>query len=363
MCKVHNTIGSLMTIKAHLREHNIDDFKSIKELINFQKNYSILRQEIISHHSLLIQSEKENLSKEIQHLNDFIGIKKSEVEQALETELDQLDEQLAKLVATHTNVFRAFLGYRKKRGLQKKIKDIRLNFSWEIEHSVQDLIYLLNKKINRYQYIISQFDGAVNESGRVQLAELQRKKSIIDQVNTSIYGAFGERMVVKELENLPDDYILINNFHSLFHPQIYYREGNEDIRSVQIDHLLISPGGIFLIETKNWTEQSINNASLRSPIQQVKRANFALFKLFAADVAYVNMKLHRHHWGNRKIPIKNVVVLTKGKPSEEFEYVKVLTLKELVGYVKYFKPSFSKEEVEVIASFLLKLNGQINVVR
>jgi hypothetical protein len=84
--------------------------------------------------------------------------------------------------------------------------------------------------------------------------------------------------------------------------------------------------------------------------------------LLAVDVLNVNLVLHRHHWGSRKVPIKNVVVLTKGKPAEEFQYVKVLTLAELVGYVKYFKPSFSKEETELIAKYLLDLNGQINGV-
>lgn len=87
-----------MTIKAHLRANNINEFKSIKELMNFQKSYSILRQEIISHHSVLIEQERENLRKEIAQLNEIITRQRSEVEQALQFELDQLNEQLARLV-------------------------------------------------------------------------------------------------------------------------------------------------------------------------------------------------------------------------------------------------------------------------
>jgi hypothetical protein len=362
MCKVHNSIGSLATIKAHLRGHNVNEFKSVNELIKFQKNYSTIQQEIISHHSILIEQERDNLSKEIAQLNDFITRKKTEVEQQLQLELDQLNEQLDQLVSTHSNFFKAFFRYRKKAGIQKKIRKSRLNFSSKVEYSIQDLTHSLNQKNDRYQYIISRFDDAVKESSLFQIRELQRKKRIVDEVNTSIYGAFGERMVVRELENLPDDYILINNFVSLFDPPIYYREGDEYISSVQIDHLLLSPAGIFLIETKNWSGESINNPGLRSPVQQVKRANFALFKLFAEDISDVNLKLHQHHWGRKKVPIKNVVVLTKEKPSEEFQYVKVLTLKELPGYIKYFKPSFSREELQMMANYLLKLNGQINVV-
>jgi hypothetical protein len=188
---------------------------------------------------------------------------------------------------------------------------------------------------------------------------LARKKKIVDQANSSIYGALGEQKVVKELENLPDDYILINNFRCLFDPPIYYSHGQENITSVQIDHLLLSPAGIFLIETKNWSEQSINNLLFRSPIEQVRRANFVLFKLLAEDNNRSNSILPQHHWGSRKIPIRNIVVLINQKPNQEFQHVKVLTLKELVSYVKYFKPLFSTGEVHMIANYLLRTNGQI----
>jgi hypothetical protein len=360
MCKVYNSLGSLVAIKAHLRSHNVNDFKSVNELVNFQKNYPALRQQIISNHLILIEQERDHLSEEIAQLTSSITTRKSEAEQKLQSELNELGEQLERLISTRSSVFKVLMGYAKKVRLKKRVRALRFNA--EIEHSANDLTSMLTRKTNRYQFIISRFNDAVNESSLFQLRELERKKNIVDEVNTSIYGAFGERMVVKELENLSDDYILINNFTCLFDPPIYYGEERDVISSVQIDHLLVSTAGIFLIETKNWSDQSLNNPSLRSPVKQVKRANFALFKLLADDILNVNLTLHRHHWGSRKVPIKNVVVLTKGRPTEEFQYVKVLTLTELVGYVKYFKPGFSKDETELIAKYLLELNGQITAI-
>jgi hypothetical protein len=64
------------------------------------------------------------------------------------------------------------------------------------------------------------------------------------------------------------------------------------------------------------------------------------------------LNLNQHHWGNRKIPIRNLIVLTKVKPKEEFQYVKILTLHELIGYIKYFEPTFSSSETEEIAKYL-----------
>jgi hypothetical protein len=44
------------------------------------------------------------------------------------------------------------------------------------------------------------------------------------------------------------------------------------------------------------------------------------------------------------------------KPKEEFQFVKIVTLKELLGYVNYFKPMFSSSETQRIADFLLRIN-------
>src|SRR5690606_27794575 len=107
-------------------------------------------------------------------------------------------------------------------------------------------------KNNRYQYIDSHLMDAVYESSFDLLNELERKKKAIDEINTSIYGALGEQKVVKELENLPDGYFLINDFSYIFPSPVYNRQENDHIKSIQIDHILIAPSGVFLIETKNW---------------------------------------------------------------------------------------------------------------
>ncbi len=67
--------------------------------------------------------------------------------------------------------------------------------------------------------------------------------------------------------------------------------------------------------------------------------------------------LKQHHWGDRKIPIRNLIALTNSRPNEEFQHVKVLTVNELLGYVRYFKPMFTSVETQAIASYLLNLKG------
>jgi hypothetical protein len=64
------------------------------------------------------------------------------------------------------------------------------------------------------------------------------------------------------------------------------------------------------------------------------------------------------HWADKKIPIKNLIVLNNTKPKEEFQYVKILILDELLGYIKYFKPIFSSIETQRITDYILQINEQ-----
>jgi hypothetical protein len=203
----------------------------------------------------------------------------------------------------------------------------------------------------------------VNQSSSSQLELLRQKKIVIDEIKNSIYGAIGEQKVANMLENLPDEYILINDFICSFQPPLYQRKENDYIKSIQIDHLLVSPSGIFIIETKNWSKQSLNNLNLRSPVQQVERTNFALFKILTDEITKSNLNLINHHWGDRKIPIRNIIIFINNKPFEQFQYVKILSLTELLPYIKYFAPTFNLNETQMIADFLYNISNKRNQSR
>lgn len=364
MCKIHNSVGCLTAIKTHLKQHNINDFNSLNEVVNFQKDFSTLRQQIISNHEQLIEDEKITLDTEILQLDYTIKREKTYFESFFHSEVEKLKQKLNSLsTSTDLNLIQRCINYAKQWFCKRKVQNLELNLNSKVEEAIRKLVEEYQKKTNRYQYITSHYGEAVKESCLNQINVLEHKKKIVDEVKTLIYGALGEHKVVKELENLSDENILINDFSLLFHPAIYNRQENDYIKSIQIDHLLITSSGIFLIETKNWSEKSMRNLDLRSPVRQVKRTNFALFKLLAGGLTNDRIKLNQHHWGNRKIPVRNLIVLTNSKPFEEFQYVKVLTVNELLGYVRYFKPIFTSTETEAISNYFLNLNMQKHIIQ
>src|SRR5690606_29084323 len=105
----------------------------------------------------------------------------------------------------------------------------------------------------------------------------------------------------------------------------------------------------------NWSEKSMESLNLRSPVEQIKRTSFALFYLLNNANSDYKLRLESHHWGDKKISIKNLIVLTNTRPKEEFQYVKVLTINELINYVNYFKSIYSTSETRQITEKLLWL--------
>lgn len=364
MCRTYNMIGSLRAIKSHLKKNNIHDFKSLKDVIDFQSSYTTYRQQLISNHENLIEQEKNTLKIDLQLLDTVIETQRQQTEQRLRDEIERLKQQLN--ISTNDapkNLYQKLIRYLRQRDCKKQIKLKENNFDMEVKKSINELVDIHQIKNYRYQFITSQFSDAVRQSSRQTLSELERKKAVIDGLNSFIYGALGEQKVVKTLEALSDEYFLINDFAVSFLPAIYNRQEDDYIKSVQIDHLLVAPSGIFLIETKNWSEKSFENLILRSPVQQVKRTSFVLFKLLNNEITNFHLRLDNHHWGDKKISIKNLIVLTNTKPKEEFQYVKVLTLNELISYINYFKPLFSSIETQRIADFLIKVNDQKTILR
>lgn len=362
MCRVYNTIGSLNAIQYQLVKNNLDEFDTLEELIAFQKDYYFTEQQLIQDHALLVQQEKLNLGKEIEDLNERISNCERNLQEQQDQRIHHLNLQLENLPVAQAGVLPIINDYYRNTAIWLKIWATPSLFSLRTMLTTRQPKKLLLEKSKRFNYICSNFQNAVDHSSASQLQKLQAKKKLVLDLNNTIYGALGEQKVVDTLESLPDDYILINDFSCNFEPPLYNRNENDHIKSIQIDHLLVSPAGIFLIETKNWSKRSIDNLNMRSPVQQVNRTNYALYKILESAVNKSKWKLTRDNWGKRKIPIKNLIVFINNKPKEEFQFVKILALNELVKHIKYFTPSFNAQETQLIAGHLIKISNKREVI-
>ena len=167
-------------------------------------------------------------------------------------------------------------------------------------------------------------------------------------------GAQGEEHVARQLSKLPDEYTVIHNYNLAFPRPLYDRRNDDRIYSVQIDHLVIGPTGLYLIETKHWSKTSQENRNLFSPIKQLRRSGFALFRMLNQAIENRHISGFAHHWGEQQISPKNILCFLKHAPRERFQHVTVLSPQRLTHYIHHQEQLFSRQQIESLVEYLLE---------
>jgi hypothetical protein len=114
----------------------------------------------------------------------------------------------------------------------------------------------------------------------LRIRPYKKAQHLLVTENFGILGAEGEENVVQELKKLPDTYYVINDYQIHLQRYVYYKKYREYVRSCQIDHVVVGPTGIYLIETKNWSQNTYNKSHLSggfSPEHQIERCSLLFY--------------------------------------------------------------------------------------
>jgi len=352
MARIIGEVESSKSLRAELNNRNISRFNSVGDINRFLKEFPKQKLSIL-------KKQEDQLNEEIKEKSDRITKLEERVNKLREEEAERLNSKIESLTikeAVFVNKIGSLLttlidSYRAGRR-RKKIAYLKENFELLINNSTRGLREDVYQVSNSIKYLTENKKSVIQNRGKPEIDELDSIKKAVDELRPLIAGAVGESKVEKEISKLSDDYVLINDFSLKFNPPVYNKKTRDRIFSIQLDHLLISKAGIFALETKNWSKESVNSLDLRSPVDQLIRTSYALFTFVNNSV-----NLEGHHWGSKQVPIKSIIVMINNKPSAEFKYVKVRQLNELNSYIRYFEPIFSREEVDRIANTLIrKLN-------
>jgi len=170
-----------------------------------------------------------------------------------------------------------------------------------------------------------------------------------------IKGIMGERAVINSLKKLDDSYFLINDI------VLFYKHGN-------IDHILLGPQGVFIIETKNytgkirckgdsWERYGTDTTTrprrrkylpIKSISEQVKR-NAATMKTF--------LEKYGGDFSKRQIPRYPIVAFTNPYVELDLNHptVPILRTGDLCTYVQNQSGSiFSPQELEELGDIIIK---------
>jgi AraC-like DNA-binding protein len=105
--------------------------------------------------------------------------------------------------------------------------------------------------------------------------QLQGMKGII--ASKAFAGAVAEAAVINELRSLPFGCSVFNDVRLEAGRYIHF--GGNPIMSAQIDTLVITPAGVFVVEVKNWSRGFAQSGEGFSPFEQVERASYLVLDL------------------------------------------------------------------------------------
>lgn len=343
MAKIYGTIESLKSLKFELEHRGISRFSSIKEIKDFLSNYNAEKLTILHKESCLLEQEYAetclNLKLNLQLKASVVNVETEKIDNRISV----LQKNISSINTKDVNILKKLFSGIKLFVLNKKANYLIDNKDEIIGSS----LIAINRTIESDKLFIKAYETGkqtlIDARARPELEQLEHIRHVIENCRNLISGAIGENLVVKEIKKLSDDYALINDFNLRFSPPIFNKKYNQRIYSVQVDHLLISKAGIFIIETKNWSKSSVNTTSLRSPVEQIERSNFALYKYISENIMFIE-----HHWGAQKIPIRNLIVMINNKPAAEFKHVSVKLLRELNDYVQYFPPALTDDQLHSV---------------
>lgn len=153
-------------------------------------------------------------------------------------------------------------------------------------------------------------------------------------------GALGENELVTKLQELSDDFHIICGVNIRLPYWVTYRN-QKNLRSAQMDVIVVSTRGVYLIEVKNWSGGfSVNDAKF-SPYEQTERAG---------RVLWIHLQSVR-----KGTTVKNVLLSVKGnfQYNNNFRSVYVSNLEKIRNLLETGSIQLTKLDVENIVKHLV----------
>lgn len=141
-------------------------------------------------------------------------------------------------------------------------------------------------------------------------------------------GMLGEGQVKRALESLGDEY---STFHDMYVP-------DEKGGLTQVDHVVTSPYGIFVIETKNYQGWIFGQEDKKYWMQVIYKRKEKLFNPIWQNTGHC--KALRNYMKNDSIPLHSIIAFSKRatlKMDTNFRAARVIYIPEVIQIIGEYK--------------------------
>lgn len=205
-------------------------------------------------------------------------------------------------------------------------------------------------KINRVEReqlsILSEWkkhpDAFFNRSHKKQIDEVE----LLEEIKQSPIhaGAIGELLVLKTLSQLDDGYHILCGLNIELSNYVWYN-GRKNLGSAQMDFVVASRNGLYLIEVKNWSNETVESHSGLSPYEQIDRAG---------KVLWIELKKRWSFFGKSGPRVTKVLLPVWGNMNynPRYKHVFVSSLGRINYFIQNGKDQLSEKAVNKVVRIL-----------
>ncbi len=352
VARVFGSLGSEKVLIQKLNERRIGSLWSLSDIENHIKNSEKELEQIRERRVNDLKNKVESYRQEHRVKLDRRNMERKARMDMLKEEHNHLkDHILQPLISTRNPVIwirSRWTRYRER----SRCKKLDTDFLGELDRPFRKVTEYILRLEHDIQNIETNFDGIIEQQMNPDVA----RKIVIDKALADLSGwlagARGELKTLNELIKLPAQYVVVNDVQLRFEEPLY-KDGRVQY-SCQMDHVVISPAGLFNIESKNWSQISIENLDLRSPVEQIGTSGKGLYLEVNRAIRQRRIRLKKHHWGEREVRVWNILSMAGAMPNVDFQYVKMLPTKDVPSYIQSIEPRLSDSEIESIKSWILR---------
>jgi hypothetical protein len=350
LARIIGDLGSEKTLIEELRNLGIRSLRSLTDVENHLDSSGSRIESLKDAERIRVHEEIEAMRSKHSEFTEERTQKRTKRLEFLTDKRDMLRRKLGEPKEDTRSPFKFVTQkYRRWRDT-RRLRFLNERFGEEVDRPFKELtdqILDLKKRIDHLE------DHVEDEVLRRLASHITEKESIdraLEQVGSWLIGARGEREVVLALAELPETFVIINDVVLQLDPPMKSPEG---IRfKCQADHVVVGPPGVFNIETKYWSRKSIQSLNLRSPVEQIRLTGKALWRELNRAISNRQIRVKGHHWGDTSVRVRNILAMVGAMPNAEFQYVKILPINRLQGYLEYFEPVLQNQEVESITNWI-----------
>lgn len=328
----------------NLSQRGIDRFSSIADMISFKRNY---RREIDDFR----EQKAAEVKAEIEHLIEEEKSLRAEYERRYADQVELTNNEITRTKEKLTALPRNIMAKIRRHFLAKRLHRLEADFDRIVAEPLRGLREKIDDTVRQSSYLASNREDVITRRSAPIISEIERTVAVLSELVPVIYGAIGEQKAIELLRKLPGDYYIINDYQRSFHRPLHMKNEDDWIYSIQLDHVVVGPTGVFVIETKYWSPKSIASNNLFSPVKQLRRGGFALFVLINNGVR--NYRVFNNHWGAAQISVGNILLMMNATTSEQFQFVKILTEYNLLEFITHRPTILSNEQVRCLVEEVL----------